>query len=56
MDRGIADQAYFDKKAAEVEAMMDECYKEAEKSPMPKREDMYYKEMVYATPETGGDL
>jgi len=56
IERKIADQAYFDKKEEEVKAMMDDAYNEAAESRLPVRDDMYYKEMVYATPETGGDL
>ena len=42
------------KKACEME--IDEAVKRAAAAPLPTIEDIYYKENIYATPETGGDL
>jgi len=56
LEHGVADQEYFDKKAAEVNAMMDEVILKASDVKPPVYEHLFNKNFVYATPETGGDL
>jgi pyruvate dehydrogenase E1 component alpha subunit len=56
LDLGLIDQAYIDKKTEEASKEVEECYANAAKSTLPKYEDIYSKENIYATPETGGDL
>ena len=56
LKKNIATQDYFDKKEREVMEMMDEVYKKAAESAMPKSEYVYFKENIYATPITGGEL
>ncbi len=56
LERGIADETYFNAKAKEVDEMMDDVYKKAAASPKPIAEYVYRKENIYANPETGGDL
>ncbi len=56
LTNGIVDQAYIDKVATEVEDEIDTAIKNALAAEKPSREDIYRKEYIYATPETGGDL
>jgi len=56
LDKGLIDQAYIDKVAAECTAEVDRCLEAAAKSEKPTFDDIYRKEYIYANPETGGDL
>lgn len=56
LEKGVIDQNYIDAKTAELEAAISKCYEVAAKSEKPKFEDLYRKENIYASPETGGDL
>lgn len=56
MQNGYIDQAYIDKLAAEITADIDSLIQKAEKGEKPKFEDIYRKEFIYASPETGGDI
>ena len=56
MGLGLIDQVYIDKLTAELEAEIDAAVEEAAKSERPRFEDIYRKEYIYASPETGGEL
>jgi len=56
MAQGVIDQAYIDKKNKEIDDKVEACFAEAKKSTPPTFDDIYCKENIYATPETGGDL
>lgn len=56
IEKGLIDQEYVDKKSEEIKALVSECYEVAAKSERPTFDDLYRKDIIYATPETGGDL
>lgn len=56
LDNGICDQAYMDKIKDDFAAELDEMIARAVAAPLPNVSEVFKKEYIYATPETGGDL
>ena len=56
LDNGVADEAHFDRIKQECTEEIDAAVKKAAEAPLPEIGDIYYKENIYTTPETGGDL
>lgn len=56
IEKGYLDQAAIDSIAQELTAKIDEAMEKAAQSEKPHYDDIYRKEYIYATPETGGDL
>lgn len=53
---GIVDEAYCEKVKADSIAEIEDYFQRAPKERFPVFEDIYVKEHIYKTPETGGDL
>lgn len=53
---GYIDEAYVEELSAKIEAEVDAAVEAASKSEKPHFDDIYRKEYIYASPETGGDL
>lgn len=56
LEKGIIDQAYIDKETAQISAEVDEAIEKAAAGDKPSFDDVFKKEYLYATPETGDDL
>ncbi len=56
MEKSLIDEAFIANVVAEYEKKLDDCITEALKSSPPTFEEIYKKEYIYATPQTGGDL
>lgn len=56
LDNGICDEGYLTGVKEECTKLVDEAVARAAAAPLPTEEDIYYKENIYTTPETGGDL
>jgi len=54
--KGLIDQTYIDRKTEEITAEIQRCQESAAKTGIPAYEDLYCKEVIYANPQTGGDL
>lgn len=56
LDNGVCDQEYMEKIKNDFAAELDVMIAKAIESPFPNGDQMFKKEYIYATPETGGDL
>lgn len=56
LEGGVCTEEHFAQVKEECAAMIDDVVRRAAAAPLPTVEDIYYKENIYATPETGGDL
>lgn len=56
IDNNVADRETLDKVAVEAEKEMDEAIAWAKEQPFPEFDDVFGKDYIYATPETGGEL
>lgn len=56
IDEGIADEAYFAKIKAEVQKEVDDVVERAKSVPVADSSEIYTMDMIYATPETGGEF
>lgn len=56
LENGVCDEDHFAKVKAECDAEITDAVKRAAAAPLPTIEDIYYKENIYTTPETGGEL
>lgn len=56
LDRGVCGEDHFAKVKEDCTREIDEAVLRAAAAPLPTIEDIYYKENIYTTPETGGDL
>ena len=56
LEKGLIDQKYIADLEEQLNKELDEVIERAAKCEYATKEEVYTKEMVYATPETGGDL
>lgn len=56
LESGVCTKEHFAQVKDECTAMIDDVVRRAAAAPLPTVEDIYYKENIYTTPETGGDL
>jgi TPP-dependent pyruvate/acetoin dehydrogenase alpha subunit len=56
LGRGVVDQAYIDEFTLATNKTLNAEIERAGKCEKPQFDDIYRKEFIYASPETGGDL
>lgn len=56
LKNNVADSKYFSEKRAMLEAELDDVIARAAAAPVAEYDDVFNKNLVYASPETGGDL
>lgn len=56
LENNVCDQKYMDDLKDKLGIELDEMVERAVKAPIPVKEDIYVKEQIYATSETGGEL
>ncbi len=56
LDNQICNEAYFIETKEKLQKEIDDCIARAKESPMPTSEEVYTADMIYASPETGGEL
>ncbi len=56
LENNVCTQEYMDKVKAELDAEISDMVRRAAEAPIAPAEEIFKKENIYATPETGGDL
>lgn len=56
LENNVCDESYINKLKSDIQAEVDDAVSRAKECPMVSSEEIYTKEMIYASPETGGEI